>query len=211
MTIEIMNSYKEANQGNNLPLHEAIENNVMLLLMQFVYCSKMMKTRNPLWRLSPNDSMTLERFQCSLAECMKFSQGASSKTSEWCEDDDDFALDLVLAHQQSGGATPDEGQHRVLNSMSKYVRCLQHVFSAVMHLVDHEMHSNGCHRLGWLFKEYCQTRFTKQLCERGMTFSYNASSEHPSVITHLIANTWSTYTTYYISWTQFLTTHLQVT
>jgi hypothetical protein len=27
MTIEIMNSYKEAEQGNNLPLHEAIENN----------------------------------------------------------------------------------------------------------------------------------------------------------------------------------------
>jgi hypothetical protein len=158
--------------------------------------------------------------QCSLAECMKFTQGASSKTSEWCEDDDSedddggfifcqpiripvhsidkmqedrsiadftllslvFAFNLALAHQISGGATPDEGErrhrleqamqlyqlafkwhleeqrnkridslhfvmvivnnlaeiHRILDNKSKHVRCLEHVLSAVMHLVDRE-------------------------------------------------------------------------
>ena len=30
MTIEIMNSYKEAKQGNDLPLHEAVENNACI-------------------------------------------------------------------------------------------------------------------------------------------------------------------------------------
>jgi tetratricopeptide (TPR) repeat protein len=162
-------------------------------------------------------------YQCSFAECMKFSQESTSKTLECCEDDDDvddddddvgnifcqpiripvvhdiqthdrsiadftllslvFAFNLALAHQLSA----TEGQHRqvcprrrlgqamqlyqlafkwhleeqrnkriddslhfamvivnnlgeihrVLKNKSKYVRCLEHVLSGVMHLVDY--------------------------------------------------------------------------
>jgi tetratricopeptide (TPR) repeat protein len=164
-------------------------------------------------RQMPQNTTYYNAEQCSLAECMKFSQ-AASKTSECCEDDDDndggdifrqpiripvhdmqehrpiadftllslvFAFNLALAHQISA----TEGQlqmcrrgleqamqlyqlaykwhleeqgnkridslhfvmvlvqnlgeiHRVLKNNSKYVRCLEHLLSALMRLVERE-------------------------------------------------------------------------